>query len=173
MSERGFEGLQVWQKARELMIAVHKRVVPLLPPEEKWDLAHQIRSSPKSVMTNVAEGYGRYYYGDVIRFCYIARGSLDETVSRLITALDLSYITQALYEELHVLADEERRLLSGYIQYVKRRRQGEREPGSNLVVREVRSTYRVAEPALVDSSPHSPANSLPYSLIDTPQGDDQ
>jgi four helix bundle protein len=56
MSERGFEGLQAWQKARQLMNAVHKRVVPLLPPEEKWDLTHQIRSSSKSVTANIAEG---------------------------------------------------------------------------------------------------------------------
>lgn len=36
---KGLEGLEVWQKARRLMVAVHKEMVPLLPPEEKWDLA--------------------------------------------------------------------------------------------------------------------------------------
>jgi four helix bundle protein len=154
MSERGFEGLQAWQKARELMIAVHKKVVPLLPPEEKWDLAHQIRSFSKSVMANIAEGYGRYYYGDVIRFCYNARGSLDETVNHLIAAFDLNYIPQNLYEEVRALANEARPLLNGYINYLKRRRQGENEPGSDLVIREVRATYSVAEPTLVNSLPH-------------------
>jgi four helix bundle protein len=43
-------------------MAVHKHVVPMLPPEEKWDLSKQIRTSSKSVMANIAEGYGRYYY---------------------------------------------------------------------------------------------------------------
>jgi len=163
MSERGFEGLQAWQKARELMIAIHKRVVPLLPTEEKWDLAHQMRSSSQSVMANIAEGYGRYYYGDVIRFCYNARGSLDETVNHPVTALDLGYIPQALYQEVRALADEVRRLLNGYISFLKRRRQGENEPGRNLVVHEVRTIYAVAEPALVNSSP--------YQLVDMSQGD--
>jgi len=171
MSERGFEGLQAWQKARELMNVVHKQVAPLLPPEEKWDLAHQIRSSSKSVMANIAEGYGRYYYGDAIRFCYNARGSLDETVSHLITALDLDYIPQNLYKEACALADEARRLLNGYINYLKRRRQGENEPGSNLVVREIRTTYAVAEP--IASSPRGLVNSLPHCLIDFTKGDDQ
>ena len=171
MSERGFEGLQAWQKARKLMIAVHKRVVPLLPPEEKWDLAHQIRSSSKSVMANIAEGCGRYYYGDAIRFCYNARGSLDETVNHLITALDLNYIPQNLYQEARALANEARRLLNGYINYLKRRRQGENEPGSNLVVREIRTTYAVAEP--IASSPRGLVNSLPHSPIDTLQGENK
>lgn len=145
MSERGFEGLQAWQKARELMIAVHERVVPLLPPEEKWDLAHQIRSSSKSVMANIAEGYGRFYYGDVIRFCYNARGSLDETVNHLVTALDLGYIPQTLYQEMRTLADEVRRLLNGYISFLKSRRQGEHEPGRELAVHEVRIAYGIPE----------------------------
>jgi four helix bundle protein len=165
MGERGFEGLQAWQKARELMNVVHKQVAPLLPPEEKWDLTHQIRSSSKSVMANIAEGYGRYYYGDVIRFCYNARGSLDETVNHLITARDLNYVPQDLYGEVHALADQARRLLNGYINYVKRRRQGENEPGSDLVIREVRATYSTAELTLVNSLPHSP--------VDTSQGDNQ
>ena len=54
---RGFEGLEAWQKARQLTMAVHKHVVPLLPPEEKWDLSKQIRTSSKSVMTG-NEGMG-------------------------------------------------------------------------------------------------------------------
>jgi len=154
VAEHGFEGLEVWQKARQLMVAVHKRVVPLLPPEEKWGLAHQIRSSSKSVMANIAEGYGRYYYQDNVRFCYNARGSLDETINHLITALDLGYIPQSLYEELRALADETRRLLNGYVGYLKRRRQGEKEPGSNLAIREIRVEYIVNEFDLSNPNPH-------------------
>lgn len=147
MGEKGLEGLEVWQKARELMIAIHKQMVPLLPPEEKWDLAQQIRRSSKSVMANIAEGYGRYYYQDNVRFCYNARGSLDETVSHLVTALDLGYIPQALYNQLRALADEVRRMLNGYIAFLKRRRQGEGEPGSQLAIHEVRVIYAIDDPA--------------------------
>lgn len=128
------------------MILVHKRIVPLLPPEEKWDLAHQTRSSSKSVMANIAEGYGRYYYQDNARFCYNARGSLDETTNHLITARDLDYIPESLYEEARTLADEVRCMLNGYIAYLKRRRQGENEPGSNLAIHEVRIAYVIDIP---------------------------
>lgn len=151
MEAKGFEGLEVWQKARELMIAIHKEMVPLLPPEEKWDLAYQIRRSSKSVMANIAEGYGRYYYQDNVRFCYNARGSLDETTNHLITALDLEYIAQALYDRLRNLADQVRRLLNGYITFLKRCRQGEDEPGSQLAVHDVCVTYTVDEPSAEES----------------------
>jgi four helix bundle protein len=70
-----FEGLKVWQKAHELMLFVHQEIALLLPKDEKWDLADQIRRSSKSVGANIAEGYGRFYYKDRVRFCYNARGS--------------------------------------------------------------------------------------------------
>ena len=80
----GLDTLQAWQKAREFVVFVHQQIVPVLPDDEKWDLTQQIRRSSKSVMANIAEGYGRYYYQEVIRFCYIARGSLEETYSHLV-----------------------------------------------------------------------------------------
>jgi four helix bundle protein len=92
-------------------------------------------------MANIAEGYGRYYYQDNVRFCYNARGSLDETISHLVTALDLGYVPQAMYDQLRALADEVRRMLNGYIAFLKRRRQGESEPGSQLTVHEVHVAY--------------------------------
>jgi len=138
------------------VVAVHTRAVPLLPPEEKWDLAQQVRRSSKSVMANIAEGYGRYYYQDNVRFCYHARGSLDETISHLTTALDLGYIPQDLYTWLRDLADEVRRMLNGYIAYLKRRRQGENEPGSQLAVHDLPAIYAAADPALEDTTPDCP-----------------
>jgi len=145
MSSQRFEGLEAWQKARRLMTTVHKHVVPLLPPEEKWDLSKQIRTSSKSVTANIAEGYGRYYYQDSVRFCYIARGSLDETINHLITTLDLEYIPRDLYIDLRAQADETRRLLNGYINYLKHCKQGENEPGSHIAIRQIQDAYRLED----------------------------
>ncbi len=49
MTEQSFENLKVWQKAHQLMLDIHKRLIPLLPKEEKYDLADQVRRSSKSV----------------------------------------------------------------------------------------------------------------------------
>lgn len=92
-------------------------------------------------MANIAEGYGRYYYQDNVRFCYDAHGSLDETANHLVAANDLGYIPESLCRETRALADEVRRMLNGYIAYLRRRRQGESEPGSNLSIREDRPAY--------------------------------
>ena len=86
-----FEDLKAWQLARSLMGECHKLDTGL-PREEKWDLASQIRRSSKSVMANIAEGYGCYHYLDRLRFFYFARGSLNETISHVITAYDLKYL---------------------------------------------------------------------------------
>ena len=119
MTEQSFEKLKTWHKAHRLMLDVHKRLIPLLPKEEKYDLADQLRRSSKSVSANIAEGAGRYYYMDNVRFCYNARGSLDETLNHLIAAHDLEYCPASMYEELRGQIEEIRRLLNGYITWLK------------------------------------------------------
>lgn len=131
---KGFEELIVWQKAHALMLFIHRRIVPLLPPEEKWDLCSQIRRSSKSVKSNIVEGHGRYYFRDSARFCYNARGSLSETENHLIDAHDLQYVPSEVYNEARSLAAEVQRLLNGYIQYLKQQKPGQHEPGNDIVV---------------------------------------
>lgn len=94
-------------------------------------------------MANIAEGYGRYHYLDKLRFFYIARGSLDETINHIITCADLQYISKARFEELHSLAQEAHRTLNGYINYVRKQQQGVQEFGKT-VLQEERIVYIVA-----------------------------
>ena len=128
----GLDTLQAWQKARQLVVFVHQRVSPVLPDDEKWDLTQQIRRSSKSVMANIAEGYGRYYYQEIIRFCYIARGSLEETYSHLVCANDLGYLDERLLADGLGLYRDLQSTLNGYIKYLKRNKQGDKKPKSVL-----------------------------------------
>jgi four helix bundle protein len=128
----GFEKLIVWQKAHALKLFIHRMIVPRLPPVEKWDLSDQIRRSSKSVTANIAEGYGRFYYREAVRFCYNARGSLCETQNHLIDARDLQYIAPALYQQARDISDEVYRLINGYIGYLKKQRPGASEPGHDI-----------------------------------------
>ncbi len=149
-SLHGLEKLLAWQKARELMVFVHKQIVPALPRDEKWDLADQIRRSSKSAMANIAEGHGRYYYQETVRFCYIARGSLEETFSHLTTARDLDYISAALFGQGNGLVLEALRLLNGYIAFLKRTKQGGDLPGGRL--KEITADYIFEENLEHDNS---------------------
>ena len=141
MNDQGFEGLKVWQKAHQLMIDIHQQLVPMIPSSEKYDLSSQIKRSSKSVGANIAEGYGRFYYLDNVRFCYNARGSLDETVNHFRTAHDLDYCSTELYENLRQQASEIRRLLNGYITWLKNQKLGEKEPGFHVAIRENTTGY--------------------------------
>ncbi|HEY44957.1 MAG TPA: four helix bundle protein [Anaerolineae bacterium] len=95
----------------------------MFPVEEKFALSQQLRRAVQSVPANIAEAHGRYHYQDAIRFCYIARGSLDETLSHLILAHDLGYIPEDSLRTCREIWREVYRLLNGYIEYLKRNRQ--------------------------------------------------
>ncbi len=141
MSVENLEKLDAWKKAKEYALAIYQEAIPLLPPEEKWGLAQQLRLSAQSIPANIAEGFGRYYYQETIRFCYIARGSLEETISHLILAHELNYIPKEIFITLSNRGDALVKLINGYIGYLKRSKQGINEPGSSSVIHELSEHY--------------------------------
>jgi four helix bundle protein len=95
------------------------------PKDEKYLLTAQIKDSARSITANIAEGYGRYYYQDSIRFYRVSRGSLMETYDHLSSALDENYITEIVFLELKNKQEFLLEKLNGYIAYVKRRKSEE------------------------------------------------
>lgn len=142
---QGLETLEAWKKARTLVLVVYKEILPLLPADEKWHLNQQIRRSAQSVSANLAEGHGRYYFQDNVRFCYIARGSPTETYTHLLLARDLKYIPDNLFVQVKSQIEELIRITNGYIAYLKRSKRGEKEPGSNYAIRETEPEYLIEE----------------------------
>ncbi|MDH5508575.1 MAG: four helix bundle protein [Anaerolineae bacterium] len=140
-SEKGLDSLQVWQRSVEFAIQIYKQILPLLPPEEKWALANQLRRASQSISANIAEGYGRYYYQEAVRFCYIARGSLEETYSHLVLANKLEYLPDIVLNDFRDEIQELHRMLNGYISFLKRSKRGEGEPGSIEILREGPRAY--------------------------------
>ena len=126
--KRGFEDLECYQLALEVMAKVHV-FSKTLPPDEKFDLYSQIRRASKNVTGNIAEAYGRYHYLDSLHYYSIARGELNETLSRLIEARVLGYIDQADFELLYKLIRQTEQTLNGYMTYVRRQRAGSQEYG--------------------------------------------
>ncbi len=136
MSISGLEKLDVWCKARDLAVRVNKELLPLLPPEEKWSLNQQLRRSSQSIPANIAEGHGRFYFQDNVRFCYIARGSLEESLSHIVYSYQVGYVSEPVYRSFAVDGENLNRLINGYIGFLKRSKQGAGEPGANLSVHE-------------------------------------
>ena len=90
---QGLETLEAWKRAKDFAVKVCKEILPLLPAEEKWSLSQQIRRAVQSVPANIAEGHGRFYFQETVRYCYIARGSLSETYTHITVAYELGYNT--------------------------------------------------------------------------------
>jgi four helix bundle protein len=142
MSIQSLKKLQVWVRAKDFGLKIYKQVLPSLPPEEKWNLNQQLRRSSLSISANIAEGHGRFYYQENVRFCYNARGSLQETLSHLIFSFEMEFIPAVLYNELEVEGEEIEKMLNGYIGFLKKSKQGANEPGVNYAVREEMETYQ-------------------------------
>jgi len=143
MSIEGLSRLKVWVRAKDFALSIYRRVLPLLPPEEKWNLNQQLRRASLSISTNIAEGYGRFYYQDNVRFCYNARGSLEEVLRHLAFAGEMNFIPEDLYRQLASEGDEIDKMLNGYISYLKKSKQGASEPGATHSAHEAAPTYAV------------------------------
>lgn len=137
MSERkGLEGLTAWRRSLDFAKRIYTQVIPILPKEEKWVMASQLRRASSSISANIAEGYGRFYFQEGVRYCYLARGSLEEALSFLTLARELNYLPEDVFGELQSDAYELKKIINGYVVYLKNSKQGENEPGSGYSVRE-------------------------------------
>ena len=130
--KRGFEDLECYKLALEVMAKVHA-FSQTLPPDEKYDLYAQIRRSAKGVTGNIGEGYGRYHYLDGLHYYSIARGELNETLARVIDAKVLNYIEQPEFEALYKLIRQTEQALNGFMAYVRRQRAGSQEYGDKKI----------------------------------------
>ncbi|NLW48198.1 MAG: four helix bundle protein [Firmicutes bacterium] len=118
MTIQKFEDLIAWQKARLLAIEIQKIIKnPIFYKD--FDLINQILRSSRSIMTNIAEGYGRYSFREYKHFLTIARGSLTETQNHLYIALDSEYINKEEFHNLYNLTIEVYRLINGLIAHLK------------------------------------------------------
>jgi four helix bundle protein len=129
--QRGFEDLECYKLALTVVREAYQ-VAQRLPSEEKYNLADQLRRAAVSVTLNIAEGYGRYHYLDSLRFCYIARGSLNEVLSAFMTYDTVRLLTGELPRQRE-LCHSAMRALNGHIRYVRGQRQGYQEYGERAV----------------------------------------
>ncbi|MBV9110958.1 MAG: four helix bundle protein [Gemmatimonadetes bacterium] len=108
-----FEDLLVWQRARELSLAVYRATSSGLFARD-FGLRDQIRRAAVSVMSNIAEGFGRYTLPEIRRFITIAKGSASEVRSQLYLARDLGYVSESDHQALSALCVEVDRMLARY-----------------------------------------------------------
>ena len=113
--EKSFEDLIVWQKAMDLVVEVYQ-IAKLLPNEEVYALANQIKRAAVSIPSNIAEGHERNTTKDFIKYLYIARGSKGELETQLLLCVRLQYLAVTQIESAQRLLIEIGKMLNSLIQ---------------------------------------------------------
>jgi len=96
MFYKSFKEIPLWINSVDLIERIYE-LTKTFPKEERFTLIEQIRRSSISVAGNIAESWGRYFYGDKVRILYIARGEIEEVRSYLAIAKKLRYLNQDDY----------------------------------------------------------------------------
>jgi four helix bundle protein len=84
--------LIVWQKAMRLAVEVY-RLTATFPRSEEYRITAQMTRAAASVPANIAEGHARGTRRDYTNFLAIAKGSLAETETFVLLALELQFTT--------------------------------------------------------------------------------
>lgn len=122
MKLNSYRDLIVWQKAMELVKKTYA-IIAILPKEEKYALADQMRRCVVSIPSNIAEGYERNSSKEYVHFLSIANGSKAELVTQLEICKMLGYANDIT--EIVSLCDEIGKIINSIIKKI-----GEKEAGS-------------------------------------------
>ena len=115
-----FEELIVWQKSRDLVGKIYQLSNDNLKFSKDFDFKSQIRRAAISVMSNIAEGFGRNSDKAFSNFLNIAHGSVAEVQSQLYIALDLNYMGKDDFDKNYLLSEEISRSLKAFEKYLKK-----------------------------------------------------
>jgi len=107
-----FKDLIVWQKSRDLAVAVYK-LTEKFPKSETYGLTSQMRRATVSISSNIAEGYHRFHQKDKKHFLVMAFGSGSELESQIEIAKAL--FPDHDYEKAEQLTGETMKILSSFL----------------------------------------------------------
>ena len=113
-----FEDIKAWQEARELTREIYA-LTRVSAFSHDYGLADQIRRASISIMANIAEGFDSNSDAQFISFLSYSQRSASELQSHLYVALDQGYISNEKFNGLSNKAEEIKRLLGGFIKYLK------------------------------------------------------
>lgn len=111
---KSHKDLIVWKKSMELVTDIYT-VTKRFPKDETFGLVSQMRRAAVSIPSNIAEGYGRFYEKERIRFLSTALGSASEVETQLYISKNLDFISVEDSERLISFNQEIIRMLSALI----------------------------------------------------------
>jgi len=113
-----YRKLVVWQKSMLFADQVIGLIERLDTSRKHYRLYEQLESAVTSIPMNIAEGQGRESKKEFIRFLYIARGSLFETLTLLEIFKMRKWINTDQFEELENQSNEIARMINGLVKSI-------------------------------------------------------
>jgi four helix bundle protein len=115
---RRYMKLDAWKRGMDLFELVFQRTVGV----SDFKLRSQVVDAAQSISANIAEGYCRRSLPEYLQFLYTAKGSLGETLTRVIGLQRVGLISAAQFEEIDVLHYEVENKLLGLIRPIESKR---------------------------------------------------
>jgi four helix bundle protein len=118
---RSYKDLIVWQKAMELAKAIFE-LTAYFPKSELYGLVAQMRRAVVSIVSNIAEGYGRKSRKEYSQFYAIAYGSALELETQLILSKALKMAPEEKFEKSEKILLEVLKMLNYFTNKLEARR---------------------------------------------------
>ncbi|MFA6427622.1 MAG: four helix bundle protein [Candidatus Magasanikbacteria bacterium] len=114
-----FYELGIWKNGYNALMYVYT-ITEKYPEWEKYALVSQTVRSANSIIANIAESHGRFYYADKKRILYISRGEIAEARSHLSVAFGKNYLTKEEFIHINNLYKQLTKDLNLYINSLKK-----------------------------------------------------
>jgi four helix bundle protein len=111
---KGYEQLNVWQKAMDLTVEIYS-LTKHFPKEELYGITNQMRRAAVSIPSNIAEGHSRNSQKEFLNFLSIAKGSNAELFTQLLICERVGYISSSNIKPIKQLSQEIARMLTSLI----------------------------------------------------------
>ncbi|MEW6238256.1 MAG: four helix bundle protein [Candidatus Omnitrophota bacterium] len=118
MEAKTYRDLEIWKKSMDLAIAAY-RLAHLLPPEEKYNLALQIKRTVVSIPSQIAKGWASAQRGEFLQRLSLAQGALAELETLLAIAGRLNFTERDEAVEIWDQTQEVNNLLSKFIRSLR------------------------------------------------------
>ncbi len=115
---RRYMKLEAWQRGMDMFEMVFKATTGVAD----FKLRSQIVDAAQSVSANISEDYCRRSLPEYVQFLYFAKGSLGETLTRIIGLQRVGLITTGQFEEIDVVHYEVENKLLGLIRSLESKR---------------------------------------------------
>ena len=107
---KSHKDLIVWQKSMLLVKRLYE-ITSSYPKDEIFGITSQMRRAAISIPSNIAEGYGRLYEKDTVRFLSTALGSASELETQMLISKQLMLASDQELDDLLMLNNEIIRML--------------------------------------------------------------